>query len=290
MNFPLATAQSGVTRDIRDNGRRIRHLMSAAKAAGRRLVHFPEGALSGYVKSQIDNWTRVDWRALREELDSIAGHAARLGLWTVLGCNHRLTPPNRPHNSLYIISDEGKLIGRYDKRLCSNTELNDWYMPGEEPCVFEIDGVRFGAALCIEVHFPELFIDYAKKGVECMLVSAYSDDPIYWLLARAHAATNSFWLSLSIPALPGNRLFAGLIGPDGSCLARSEANEETLVHGDICAENPQFQIALTKARPWRAAARDGAIYEERRVKDPRSDDRRSFFAAPATIATHDGRN
>jgi predicted amidohydrolase len=278
--FPIAAAQSGITSDVRENGRRVRDLMSTAKAAGCRLIHFPEGALSGYVKSQINNWAEVDWRALREELDAVAGHAACLGLWTVLGCNHRLSSPNHPHNSLYVISDKGTLVGRYDKRLCSNSELTDWYGPGAAPVVFDIDGIRFGMTLCIEVQFPELFIEYAGLGVDCMLFSAYSEDPMYETLARAHAATNNFWLSMSVPVLPGNRLSACLVGPDGYFLARAEASGvASLACGEIDKANPQFDIAINKARTWRAAARSGEIYAGRHVTDVRSDDRVSFFTA-----------
>lgn len=280
--FSIAVAQNVISSDVRENGRRVREMMSAAKVEGCRLVHFPEGALSGYVKSQITDWAAVDWSALREELDVVAAHAARLELWTVLGCNHRLTPPNRPHNSLYVISDKGTLVGRYDKRLCSHTELRDWYAPGVESLVFDIDGVRFGLAICIEVQFPELFLDYATQGVDCMLFSAYSDDPVYGMLARAHAAMNNFWFSLSIPALPGNRLSVSLIGPDGHVLAKAEGNGDALIVGKIDRSNPQFDIALNKARLWRAAARSGEIYAERRVTDPRSDDRISFFQVHPT--------
>lgn len=278
--FSIAAAQSSITPDVRENGRHIRNLMLSAKAAGCRLIHFPEGALSGYAKSQIKDWATVDWKTLREELDAIAEHSARLGLWTVLGCNHRLTDPNRPHNSLYVISDEGMLAGRYDKRLCSNTELTDWYAPGAAPFIFDVDGIRFGMALCIEVQFPELFIEYERLGIDCLLFSAYSEDLMYRLLARAHAAFNNFWLSLSIPALPGNHLSAGLIGPDGSLLATaSEDGKPSIVCGRIDKNDPRFDISINKARPWRAAARSGKIFEIRRVIDPRSDDRLSFFTA-----------
>jgi predicted amidohydrolase len=80
----MAVAQSVISSDVRENGRRVCDMMSAAKTEGCRLVHFPEGALSGYVKSQIADWAGVDWSALREELDAVAAHAARLELWTVL--------------------------------------------------------------------------------------------------------------------------------------------------------------------------------------------------------------
>ena len=126
-SIKIAAASTRVSQDVRENGRHLRELMTQASEAGARLIHFPEGALSGYVKAQILDWKQVDWCALRAELDATADHARQLHLWTVFGCNHRLTPPNRPHNSLYVVSDEGALIGRYDKRFCSNTEINDWY-------------------------------------------------------------------------------------------------------------------------------------------------------------------
>ncbi|WP_141662786.1 hypothetical protein [Streptomyces sp. Wb2n-11] len=46
------------------------------------------------------DWSRAAWDVLREEAESITALAGRLGLWTVFGSIHPLTPPNRPHNSL----------------------------------------------------------------------------------------------------------------------------------------------------------------------------------------------
>ncbi len=68
----------------------------------------------------------------------IAALAGQLGLWTVFGSIHPLTPPHRPHNSLYIVSDRGRLVARYDKRFLSDTELSYLYSPGQQPLVFEV--------------------------------------------------------------------------------------------------------------------------------------------------------
>ena len=119
----IATAQSQVSPDVRENGREIRRLMRHARSAGAALVHFPEGAMSGCSKAQIKDWSRVDWSALGDELRQTAALADELGLWVVFGCNHRLTPPHRPHNSLYVVSDRGELVTRYDKRFLSHTEV-----------------------------------------------------------------------------------------------------------------------------------------------------------------------
>ncbi|MDQ0910064.1 putative amidohydrolase [Streptomyces canus] len=54
------------------------------------------------------------------------------------GAPHPLTRPHRPHNSLYVVSDTGKLVGRYDKRYLSHTEVSYLYTPGTAPLVFEV--------------------------------------------------------------------------------------------------------------------------------------------------------
>jgi predicted amidohydrolase len=228
------------------------------------------------VKSQVKAWDEVDWSALREEFEQTAELAGKLGIWAAIGANHRLTPPNRPHNSLYIISDSGKLAGRYDKRFCSNTEINDWYAPGSEATIFEVDGFKFGCALCIEIHFPELFMEYERLGVDCVLFSAYAKDPIFGVTAQAHAAINNYWLSLSAPTECSRGLASGLVAPDGQFVARCRAGRSGMIIRELDRAAPELDIALNKARPWRRTARTGEIYETRRVEDRRSANRLEF--------------
>src|SRR3954468_23077704 len=106
--FVLATAQLPISGDARVNARHVRATMREAAAQGARLVHFPEGMLSGYAKNPIQDWTEVDWGTVREELELAMALAAELRLWVVLGSAHPLTPPHWPHNSLYVISDAGE--------------------------------------------------------------------------------------------------------------------------------------------------------------------------------------
>jgi predicted amidohydrolase len=273
----IGIAQSLITPDVRINGAHIRALLRRACDAGARLVHFPECALSGYTKSQIRDWARVDWAALREELGETIALAGALGVWVVLGSAHRLTAPHRPHNSLYVISDAGRLVARYDKRRCSHTEVTRFFTPGVEPLVFAVDGFSFGCALCIELCFPELFLEYERLAVDCLLFSSYSEDLTYGVVAQAHAATNNYWVSFSVPAQCAHAVPASLIGPDGSVVARgAHVAGVDLVVADLDRTAPEFDVALTKARPWRATARQGAIYASRWVDDPRSRDRSCY--------------
>jgi predicted amidohydrolase len=271
----LAVAQPTIDSDVRRNGETVRTMMREAAAAGARLVHFPEGMLSGYAKEQVQDWADVDWTAAREELERVAGLAGELGVWVVLGSAHPLTPPHRPHNSLYVISDEGSLVDRYDKRFCSHTEVTRFYAPGSEPVVFDVDGFRFGAALCIEVNFPQLFAEYERLGVDCVLLSAYPVDAVFATKARAHAATNCYWVSVSIPAQCADLFASGLVGPDGTPVVQVPG-VAGLVVGRLDREDPALDGVLNYARPWRAQAREGDIYERARVVDPRSSTRTVF--------------
>ena len=115
-----------------DAGERVRAAMAAAAAGGARLVVFPEGTLTYPHKRRISrtapelgeaDWTLVDWAELRRQLSLTAAAAAELGVWTVVGAPHWLRDGLRPHNSLYVLSDGGDLVTRYDKRRVSTTEI-----------------------------------------------------------------------------------------------------------------------------------------------------------------------
>lgn len=250
----LATLQADIDPDIRRNGAHLRAMMRQAAQAGARLLQAPEGALSGYVKAQIHDWAQVDWAALAEELEETAALAGRLGLFVALGCNHPL-PGRRPQNRLHVISDQGTVVASYAKRFCSHTEVTDWYTPGAAPLTFEVDGWRFGCAICIEVCFPELFAQYERLGVDVVLLSSYAPFAAHGVMARAHAATNCFWLSLSNPTACSSELAAGLFGPDGSLVDSCAPGAAGLLLNRLDRADPRYQVALTLARPWRTRAR-----------------------------------
>jgi predicted amidohydrolase len=272
----LATAQARISHDVRENGREVRRLMHEARAAGASLVHFPESAASSCSKAHIKDWGRFDWGVLLEELHATAALAGELRLWVVVGSAHRLTPPHRPHNSLYVLSDRGEVTTRYDKRLLSHTEVTGWHTPGQQPCVFEAGGWRFGCVLCIEVHFPELFREYADLGVDCVLFSAYADDAMFGVQSQGYAASHSYWVSVATPTQLSGGLPSRLIAPTGEVQAIAAPEESGVVIGELDEDCPRWEVALHRAKPWRAKARDGSIYRQRYVRDPRSESRSSF--------------
>lgn len=267
--FRIAIAQLPITGDVQANSVKIKSAMHEAAEGRARLIQFPEGMLTGYAKHPITDWSEVDWPLVRKELESITALAAKLKLWVVLGSAHELTPPHWPHNSLYIISDEGRLVNRYDKRIISHTEVTRFYTAGSEPVIFDIDGYRFGCMICIEINFPKLFTEYGDLGIDCLLLSAYPEAEIFHLKTQAHAAVHCYWISLSTPVETAHMMSSGLIGPDGEVVNAIE-QKEGIIFAELDHEAPQFDVPLNKARPWRASVATNPDYNTRALNDPRS--------------------
>ncbi|GAA1963064.1 carbon-nitrogen hydrolase family protein [Kitasatospora viridis] len=290
----LAVAQTPVTEDPRDvdalraSGRQVRALMREASERGARLVQFPEGAIcfpgkhvmsaTGPETIGAADWDRYQWTAARAELAAIADLARELRLWTVIPSVHRLTGPSRPHNSMYVVSDEGAVATRYDERRLSKTKASFLYSPGRSPVVFEVDGVRFGCLLGMEIHYPELFAEYETLGVDCVLLSTTGVSPGNPAAQTlGHAANNSLWVSLSVPAEHSPTAPSGVAAPGGDWLDRCPADGSpavTVVDLDDACE--AAAIAVTLARPWRRESRS-TVPDGPGPADPRSEDRTAGF-------------
>jgi predicted amidohydrolase len=286
----LAVAQCAVREDprsvaeLRQSAAEVRRLMREAHEAGARLVHLPEGAtcfphkralsIGGPERVGPADWDQLQWPTPHEELAATSKLAGDLGIWTVLGSVHRLSPPHRPHNSLYVIAGDGSVATRYDERYLSRTKLAYMYSPGSAPITFEVDGFRFGCALGIESHFAEVFSEYERLDVDCVLFSTTAgapDDPNFATEAQGHAASNSYYVSFSVPAQYSTIAPSGIIDGRGEWLARcpSDGTPATaVVDLQSDPENP--------ARSWRRTAR-AAVHDTDHVRDPRSEDRGRFY-------------
>jgi predicted amidohydrolase len=51
--------------------------------------------------------------------------------------------------------------------------------------VFVVDNFRLGTVRCLEILFPELFVDHAAMGVDAVLVPS-APSPTFGLLAQSH--------------------------------------------------------------------------------------------------------
>jgi len=274
----VATCQFPVSADVAANAQWIRKQMGEASRQHADIVHFSECALSGYAGKDHETMEDFDWEKQRGELESILSLARKLRLWVVLGAAHRLSDGNKPHNSLYVISPDGEIVDRYDKRFCTKGDLKH-YSPGDHFVTFDVNGVRCGCLICYDIRFPELYRQCHKLGVQLMFHSFYNarqkEDSIHPKImppsAQARAATNYIFLSVNNSSAP--RSWESLfVTPDG------------LIQEKLVLDQPGVMINLvdtTKryydaSRPYRLDCINGKWNSGEVVNDPRSRDRRSY--------------
>jgi predicted amidohydrolase len=200
----ISTCQFGVSADVEANAATIRDQMQQSAERGADIVHFSECALSGYASVDFESFADYNWGLLKEKTLEIIVLAGQLKLWIVLGSSHRLSEPNKPHNSLYLISPEGKLVDRYDKRFCTQIDLDN-YTPGNHFVHFDVNGVKCSLLVCFDLRFPELYRELYREGVKCVFQSFYNarqqgpsiHSEIMRQTMQANAANNGFWVSMT---------------------------------------------------------------------------------------------
>ena len=129
-----------------------RAISEAAKNKVRLLV-FHECALTGYPPVDLDIG-EIDFRALATYTAKIQQLAKEHDLYIAIGTirEHDV----KRYNSTLLILPDGEIAGNYDKRALWGWDL-DHFAKGDEPGIFEIDGVKVGFRICFEVRFPEYF-------------------------------------------------------------------------------------------------------------------------------------
>jgi len=305
VSLRLATSAFPMSADIGSNLRSITRQIRKASAGGAHLVHFPECALSGYAGVDFPDHRGFDWDRLAASVAQVQAAAAAAGVWVVLGSAHRLSAGHKPHNSVYVIDDEGAIRDRYDKLFCAGSASADdgdlaHYTPGTHFCVFEVRGVRCGVLICHDYRYPELYRQYKVAGVALMLHSFHAGNvsPERW--SAMHAATGAENLSRNggMGTLPGITMPATLVSmaannyvwisasntsarqscwpslavrPDGVVVGKLRRNTAGLLMTTIDPAAEYYDSTVA----WRDRAIDGVFHSGETVQDPRSDDRTS---------------
>jgi predicted amidohydrolase len=219
----IAACQFPVSGDIRENAKYAKKFMREAAANGADIIQFPEAGLSGYPPADIPSFENYNWDLLRAETNSIMALAKELRIWTVLGSAHFISNNEKPLNSLYLISNEGKIVDRYDKSMLTDGDLK-YFTPGNHIVVAAIKGFQLGFLICFDSCFPEMYNIYAHKDVKIMLHSFYNArhksksilDEIIPAEIRVRASDNLMWVVATNSTGDYSSWPACIARPDGS--------------------------------------------------------------------------
>jgi len=303
MKINVATCQFPVDRDIRRNAGYVLRQMKAARDRGADVAHFCEVCLSGYAGVEFKSYENFDWELLESCTHEVLDLARRLGLWVILGSTHRLTGRHKPHNSLYIIDERGRIVERYDKMFCTGDRSGTTgdlarYSPGSHFSVFTIKGLRCGALICHDFRYPELYRHYGRRGVRLMFHSYHNGhmrarpfekarayigeanrrinraDNIWGLIVpptmQACAANNYMWISATNTSAKASAWASFFVRPDGAITARLQRNRAGIILSTVDTQAQYYDAS----EAWRDRALRGIYHSGRLVRDRRSDDRR----------------
>ena len=78
-------------------------------------------------------------------------------------------------NTTYCYNKKGKLVGKYFKKHLPPLEMevlkldSDYTFENSEPCVIEIDGLRYAFLTCYDFYFYEAFASIARQNVDIII-------------------------------------------------------------------------------------------------------------------------
>jgi NAD+ synthase (glutamine-hydrolysing) len=177
MTLSICTAQFNfVVGDMPGNAHKIIAAAREAHAQGARLLLTPELAICGYAAEDL--FLRPAFLAACDDaVKAVARETAGLnGLVIVLGHPQKLAagdPAFSPCLNAASVLRHGQIEQTYAKRELPNYQVFDerrYFVAGQSPCVFEVEGVRVGLLICEDAWFPEPARAAAEAGAQLLAV------------------------------------------------------------------------------------------------------------------------
>jgi len=145
----IAIAQINCTvGDLAGNVAKILDYANRAKAAGAQVMVTPELSLTGYPPEDL-LLREGFYAACDQALFGLARETQ--GITLVIG--HPQQVEGQRYNAASVLRD-GKVVSSYHKQILPNHSVFDevrYFVPGTEPCVFEVDGIKLGINICADI-------------------------------------------------------------------------------------------------------------------------------------------
>ncbi len=274
----VATCQFAENWEPLHNARIMCGLIARAARMKADVVHFHESALSGY--GEAVGTPEYNWADLKKATKAVLDQARRSKVWVIFGSSHPLTPPHKPHNSLYVVSPAGRIVERYDKRFCTEGDLK-CYSPGDHYVTFKIRGFVCSCLICFDLRIPELYRDLARLGVRLLFQSFHNArrkkargiwNKIMRRTVQAHAGMNNMWISANNSTAHLSCWPSVFVTPDGLVAGQMVIDKAGVMTNVVDPTIKYYDAAGTS----RELALKGGRNTGRTVRDPRSRNRTCY--------------
>src|SRR5262245_53645778 len=159
----IALASPRIASSLDDGLDKIGRCLSEASARGAEIVCFPEAYRPGLRGQDFDVFP-FDRTQQERALQMVADGARMHSVATILGME-RITEAGR-QIAAFVIDGRGQKLGYQTKNQLDPSE-DPFYVPGDARRLFEINGVKFGVAICHEGwRYPETVRWAAARGAK----------------------------------------------------------------------------------------------------------------------------
>jgi predicted amidohydrolase len=234
---------------------KVNTFLSEASAQGAAIVCFPEAYLPGLRGVGIDVLPFGQPEHARV-LAVVAEGARRYSVAAVLG-TERLTDAGR-QIAAYVFDAEGRIQGFQTKNQLDPGE-DRFYVPGNTRRLFEINGVKFGVAICHEGwRYPETVRWAAVRGAKIVFHPQHTGsdqdgiqltewgadgNPYYEKAMMCRGLENTIYFASVNYALRFQESATSLITPSGACQAYLPYGQEGVLVQRINVEEATGLLA-----------------------------------------------
>ena len=179
MTLQLCIAQLNfVVGDMTGNARKIIDAAHQAYAQGARVLVTPELAICGYAAEDlllrpafIDACDDA-LKTVARELGGLKGMHVVLGHPQGGGIQSKSVAITQRFNRASVLC-EGQVVASYAKQELPNYQVFDerrYFTPGQQPCVFEVAGLKLGLLICEDAWFEAPAQKAREAGAQALLV------------------------------------------------------------------------------------------------------------------------
>src|SRR5438552_4585736 len=255
----IALASPGIASTLDEGLDKIKRLLSEASAQGAEIVCFPEAYLPGLRGQDFEVWP-FDPPQQERVLQAVAQWARTYAVATILGME-RLTAAGRQIVAV-VIDARGQIQGYQTKNQLDPSE-DQFYVPGNTRQLFDINGVKFGVAICHEGwRYPETVRWAAVRGATIIFHPQHTGNekagvrltqwgaasgPYYEKAMMMRSLENTIYFASVNYALRYQESATSLINPSGQCQAYLPYGQEGVLVQAIQVEEATGLLATRYA-------------------------------------------
>jgi len=255
----IALASPRVASSLDDGLNRISRFQLGAKAGGAEIVCFPEAYLPG-LRGQDFDVIPFDKSRQEHALRAVAQSARDHSVATIIGME-RLSESGRQIVA-YVIDADGQVQGYQTKNQLDPSE-DQFYVPGNDRRLFEINGTKFGVVICHEGwRYPETVRWAATRGAKIVFHPQHTGSetggveltewgattsPYYEKAMMMRSRENTIYFASVNYALRFQESATSLITPSGECQAFLPYGQEGVLIADLDVEKATGMLAIRYA-------------------------------------------